>query len=80
MVHILNRFPTLILTTKTPFEAWHGVQPKVSSLRFYDYIVYTLILSLQRGKFDEKWEKFIFIGYSNESMGYHLYKILSQKS
>lgn len=78
VVHILNHSPTFTLVNKTPYEAWHGVQPEVSSIRVFGCIAYAFIPSQQRRNFDEKEEKFIFISNNNESKGYRLYSPITK--
>ena len=73
VVYILNRSPTKAVRNKTPFEAWNKQKPQVNQLRVFGCIAYALKPSQEREKFDEKGEKFIFIGYSDESKGYRLF-------
>ena len=72
-VFILNRSPTKAVQNKTPYEAWYKEKPQVHFLKIFGCIAYALVPSEQREKFDEKGEKYIFIGYSDESKGYRLY-------
>ncbi|KAH9726202.1 hypothetical protein KPL70_008169 [Citrus sinensis] len=71
-VYILNRSPTKAVRDKTPFEAWHSQKPIVDHLKIFGSIAYALIPAQSREKFDEKGEKYLFIGYSDESKGYRL--------
>ncbi|KAH9664737.1 Integrase catalytic domain-containing protein [Citrus sinensis] len=71
-VYILNRSPTKAVRDKTPFEAWHNRKPTVDHLKIFGSIAYALIPTQNREKFDEKGEKYLFIGYSDESNGYRL--------
>ncbi|BBG94224.1 transposable element gene [Prunus dulcis] len=61
-VFILNRSPTKAIKDKTPFEAWH---------HFWLHLIYTYP-SQKREKFDEKGEKYIFVGYNDQSKAYRL--------
>lgn len=72
-VYILNRSPTKAVLNKTPYEAWHKKKPQVNHLKVFGCIAYSLIPSQNRDKFDQKGEKHIFIGYSDESKGYRLF-------
>ena len=72
VVYILNQSPTKAVRDKTPFEAWHGRKPVVSQLKVFGCIAYSLVPAQNREKFDEKGEKLIFVGYSDESKGYRL--------
>ena len=78
-VFILNRSPTKAVQNKTPYEAWYKEKPQVHFLKIFGCIAYALVPSEQREKFDEKGEKYIFIGYSDESKGYRLYNPSTNK-
>uniref|UniRef100_A0A5B7BAZ6 Putative polyprotein n=1 Tax=Davidia involucrata TaxID=16924 RepID=A0A5B7BAZ6_DAVIN len=73
VVYILNRSPTKVVPNRTPYEAWNGRKPDVNFFRVFGSIAYSLIPSQHREKFDEKREKYIFIGYSDESKAYRLF-------
>ncbi|TXG66959.1 hypothetical protein EZV62_008234 [Acer yangbiense] len=53
--------------------------PLVDHLRIFGSIEYALISSQKREKFDEKGEKYLFIGYSDESKGYRLLNPLTNQ-
>ena len=71
--YILNRCPTKALHSITPYEAWHGHKPSISHLRVFGCLAYALAPKQQCRKLDDKAVKCIFVGYSSESKGYHLY-------
>lgn len=73
-VYILNRSPTKAIMNKTPYELWFKRKPKVGYFKVFGCIAYAHIPSQRREKFDEKGEKYIFIGYSEESKAYRLFK------
>ncbi|KAI4365323.1 hypothetical protein MLD38_021316 [Melastoma candidum] len=68
----LNRSPTKVVQNKTPYEARHKKKPLVDHLKVFGCVAYAL-LPKKKEKFDEKSKKLIFIGYSEESKGYHLF-------
>lgn len=78
-VYILNRSPIKAVLNKTPYQAWHGQKPQVHQLKVFGCVAYAHILKQEREKFDEKGVKNIFVGYSNESKGYHLYNPKTNK-
>lgn len=78
-IYILNQCPTKAVLNRTPFEAWHKKKPLVDHLKIFGSIAYSLISTPNRDKFDEKSEKLIFIGYSDESKGYRLYNPVTRK-
>lgn len=69
-VHLINVIPTSILKNKTPYEAWNCCKPKVSHLRLFGCIAYTLIPSNKLQKLDTKSERCVFIGYCLNSKAY----------
>ena len=78
-IYILNRSPTKAVMNKTPFQAWHHKRPPVDHLKVFGCIAYAHISTPNRDKFDQKGEKLIFIGYSDESKGYRLYNPLKNE-
>ncbi|KAG6433493.1 hypothetical protein SASPL_105107 [Salvia splendens] len=54
-------------------------KPVVDHLKIFGSIAYSHISTPNRDKFDEKSEKMIFVGYSDESKGYRLYHPIIQK-
>ena len=65
-----NRLPTRSVSNKTPFEAWTGRKPDVRHLHIFGTEAYIHIPKVKRRKLDEKGEKLIFIGYSEESKAF----------
>ena len=74
VMHILNRSPTYSLAGVTPFEAYFSCKPDVLYFRVFGCDAYAHIPKNQRGKFDEKSKKMIFVGYNSVSTGYRLYE------
>ena len=72
-IYILNWYPTKAVYNMTPYEAWFKRKPQVDHLKVFCCIAYYHVPSQNREKFDEKGDKIIFIGYSNESKGSRLY-------
>ena len=59
---------------KNRYEVWNGVKPRVEHLRVFGCDVYAHIPKDERGKFDAKARKCIFMGYGRETKGYRLYE------
>ncbi|KAK2970863.1 hypothetical protein RJ640_022305 [Escallonia rubra] len=78
-VYLSNRSPTRSVWNQTPQEAWSGYKPSVSHLKVFGSIAYVHVPDQQRKKLYDKSEKFIFIGYSQESKGYKLYNPVDKK-
>ncbi|KAH9669729.1 hypothetical protein KPL70_021911 [Citrus sinensis] len=72
-VYISNRSPTKSVWGKTPQKAWSGRKPSITYLRVFGSIGHIHVPDESRAKLDDKSEKFIFIGYDNNSKGYKLY-------
>ena len=76
-VYIRNRSPTSSFKGKTPYERWHGVKPDVSHLQIFGCDAYAQIADEKRHKLDHKSEKCVFVGYSDKSKGYKLFRDVS---
>lgn len=71
-VFVTNRSPTAALQGKvTPAEAWFGQKPDVSGLRVFGCKAYSHVPKQKRGKFDQKSEVRIMVGYTIN--GYRLW-------
>lgn len=67
--YLQNRLPTKA-TGRTPYELWYSKRPHVGNLHIFGCAAYVHIHKEQRRKLDDKADKFIFVGYSEESKGY----------
>ncbi|KAH9782617.1 hypothetical protein KPL71_008982 [Citrus sinensis] len=72
-IYLSNRSPTRSVWGKTPREAWSGRKPSITHLRVFGSIAHVHVPDESRAKLGDKSEKFIFIGYNNNSKGYKLY-------
>ena len=61
-------------------QAWSGISCNISHLRVFGCVVYAHMPKEQRGKLDDKSEKCIFTGYSEQSKVYKLYNTLKKKT
>jgi hypothetical protein len=78
-IHILNRSPTSAVKEAIPEEAWSGNKPYVHYFRVFGCIAHVHIPDKQRSKLDDKSEKCIILGVSEESKAYRLYNPVSKK-
>jgi len=62
-----------------PEEAWTGIKLDVSHIRIFGYVAYAHIPNKLRQKLDNKSEKCIFLGYSDQSKVYLLYNPITRK-
>lgn len=77
--YVLNRAATKAVHEKTPEEAWSGNKPCVSHLRIFGSLGYSHIPKEKRGKLDDKSEKCIFVGYSENSRAYKLFNPITKR-
>ena len=61
--YLRNRSPTKALEGITPFEAWSGTKPDVSSLRIFGCSTYAHVPKAERRKLDSKTRKCVLLGY-----------------
>jgi hypothetical protein len=78
-VYILNRSPTTSVKDKVPQEAWSGTKLNVSHFKIFGCIAFAHIPEELRKKLDNRSEKCIFIGYSEQSKAYRLYNPVTKK-
>ena len=78
-VYLKNRCPTKAVQEMTSFEAWYGKKPGVDHLRVFGCDAYCHIPKDERGKFDAKARKCIFLGYGETTKGYRMYDDNSKK-
>ena len=69
-VYILNRSPTSSVHGKVLKEKWSGLKVTVSHFRIFGCIAFAHVPEELRKKLDDRSEKYIFIGYSEQSKAY----------
>ena len=65
--YILNRCPTKAVMNRVPKEAWSGTKKFVTHMKLFRCVAYAHVSDQLRKKLDNKGEKCIFFGYSDES-------------
>ncbi|CAL8095191.1 unnamed protein product [Prunus armeniaca] len=78
-IHILNRSPTFAVRDLTPEEAWSGRKPAIGYFKVFGCIEYARIPDEKRKKLDDKGEKCVFLGISEDSKVYKLFNHVSKK-
>ena len=78
-IYLLNRCPINSVKRMTPQEAWSRYKPNVTHLRVFGCVVYAQVPEAKRRKLDDRGEKCVFVGYSEESKAYKLYNPLIGK-
>ena len=61
-------------------QAWLGISCSVSHLRVFGCVTYAHVPKERRCKLDDKSEKFIFTGYSEQSKAYKLYNPVTRNT
>ena len=74
----MNRSPSIAIKLKTPIEVWSDIPTDYSTLKIFDYPIYTYVSDSKLGK---KIQKYIFLSFQSEVKGYILWciKLDSQK-
>jgi hypothetical protein len=72
-IYLLNRSPTKALNNITPFEAWHGVKPKVSHLKIFGCVAHVKQVGPGIGKLSDRSKRMVFIGYESGTKGFRLF-------
>ncbi|XP_060190856.1 uncharacterized protein LOC132620179 [Lycium barbarum] len=68
--HLINRMPSKVLKGKSPYQMLFGRKPCYTSLESFGCPCYASTLSQDRGKFDERARKCVFLGYPTNQKGY----------
>jgi len=72
--YVMNRVLIRPILKKTPYELFNGRKTNISHLRVFGCSSFVLNNGKENlGKFDEKADKGIFIGYPSSSHGYRVY-------
>lgn len=71
-VYLLNRSPAKKIRGATPEEKWIGKKVDLKHLRVFGCRAYAHIPNAKRKKLDDKSKEYIFVGYSETSVGYRL--------
>ena len=58
--------PTKSVMNRVPEQAWPGMSCNISHLRLFECVAYAHEPKERRGKLDDKSEKCIFTGYSEQ--------------
>lgn len=75
----MNRSPTLVVKNMTLEEAWSRWKLVVDHFRIFGCVAYAHIPDQKRKKLDDKGEKCIFLGVSDQSKAYKLYNPNTRK-
>lgn len=73
VVHLINRTPTPLLDNITPYEKSYKKPLDYGMLRTFGCLVFVSTLERNRTKFDNRFEKGIFLGYEAGMKGFRVY-------
>ena len=76
---ILNRIPSPLLKSKTPYEMLFGKTPDYYSLRTFGCLCYASTIPSLRHKFSPRAIPSVFVGYPVGYKGYKLYNLQSKQ-
>ena len=75
----MNRIPTKSVKDRVPQQAWSGKCSSISHLRIFGCVTYAHVPKELRRKLDDRSQKCIFVGYSEESKAYRVYNPITKK-
>lgn len=67
------------MINRTPFEIWYDHKPSISHFKVFGCIYYVKIPKVKGTKFDSKAILALHIGHNEQSKGYRLYALESNK-
>ncbi|KAL2235941.1 UNVERIFIED_CONTAM: Retrovirus-related Pol polyprotein from transposon RE1 [Sesamum indicum] len=76
--HLINRFPTVVLDWKSPYEKLYDKPPSYSHLRVIGCLCFAIRPEPQLSKFDKRASKCVFVGYPPGQKGYKVYDLDSK--
>ena len=78
-VYILNRGQLRSNSNKTPYELWFGRVPSVKYFKVFGSKCYIKRLDEDLGKFDDRSDEGIFLGYASTKKAYRCYNLRLHK-
>lgn len=80
VVVILNKSHFIPNSEKTPYELWYGKTTTIKYLRVFGSKCYIKQNNKKLGKFDEREDEGIFLGYFQNNKGYRCYNKNTKKN
>ena len=73
--HLINRTPTKVLKSSSPYQVQYGEEPQYNHLRVFGSLCYTHLRSRDKDKFGSRSRKCIFVGYPFGQKGWKVYDV-----
>ncbi|GJZ76285.1 putative RNA-directed DNA polymerase [Tanacetum coccineum] len=77
-VYLIKRLSSSVLFGKSPYELLFKIEPNLSHLKTFGCLCFSTVLN-DSDKFSSRFEKLVFIGYSNDKKSYKLYSFEIKK-
>ena len=78
--YLINRTPTKLLGSKTPYEVLFGRKPSYEHIKIFGCLCYAHNHSKSRDKFDTRATRCIFLGYPHGQKGWKVYDLASRRT
>ncbi|KAJ9556427.1 hypothetical protein OSB04_011041 [Centaurea solstitialis] len=78
-VYLINRLPTPILDSKTPFHTLYGTNPNYSKLKTFGCLCYPWLRPYSTSKLDPRSQPCLFLGYSVAKSAYKCLHLSTQR-
>jgi hypothetical protein len=72
-IHILNKAHLIPHSDKTPYELWYGRPVSIKHFKFFGSKCYIKNNNENHGKYDDRDDEDIFLGYATNNKGYRCY-------
>jgi hypothetical protein len=77
-VYVLNRLPTQSVNSRTPYEVWHDIKPKVHHLHTFGCIAHVKQGNKQLMKLEDRSTLMVFVGYELGSKAWRFYNPITK--
>ena len=78
-VYLINRMPTKVLSSNSPYFLVHGSLPTYSTLRVFCCVCYVHLVSREHNKLSPKSVKCMYLGFGDTQKGFRYYDPISRR-